>query len=66
VGFDLYVWKEPRDVDAGRAEMLVDSWQDRGGDPAASPFEPSIDVGWFYRELMTDCDGRAALLETRG
>ncbi len=25
-----------------------------GGDPARSPFEPSTDVGWFYRELMTD------------
>jgi hypothetical protein len=57
VSFDLYVWKEPRDIDAGRAGMLVDSWTDRGGDPAASPFEPSIDVGWFYRELMKDSPG---------
>jgi hypothetical protein len=57
VAFDLYVWKEPRDLDAGRAEGLVGSWQERGGDPASSPFEPSIDVGWFHRELMNDIPG---------
>lgn len=55
--FDLYAWKEPRDLDAGRAGALVQGWQDAGGDPATSPFEPSTDVGWFHRELMNDVPG---------
>ena len=57
VTFDLYAWKEPRDLDAGRAGALVHGWQDTGGDPATSPFEPSTDVGWFHRELMHDVPG---------
>jgi len=52
--FHLYAWKSPRDLDADGAAALVDSWTDAGGDPAASPFEPSTDVGWFYRELTKD------------
>ena len=52
--FDLFVWKSPRDIDAAAAELLLKSWQDAGGDPQKSPFEPSTDVGWFYRELMKD------------
>jgi len=52
--FDLYAWKSPRDLDADGAEALLDAWNESGGDPSASPFEPSTDVGWFYRELMTD------------
>jgi hypothetical protein len=57
VSFDLYVWKSPRDLDAVEAEALLESWQGTGGDPANSPFEPSTDVGWFYRELMKDLPG---------
>ena len=52
--FDLYAWKSPRDLDAGGAAALVQRWHDEGADPAASPFEPSEDVGWFHRELMRD------------
>lgn len=52
--FDLYAWKTPRDLDDERAQALVDGWQEAGGDPAASPFDPSTDVGWFFRELMQD------------
>ena len=52
--FDLYAWKSPRDLDADGADALLRGWQAAGGDPGASPFEPSTDVGWFYRELMND------------
>ena len=52
--FDLYVWKEPHGIDADRAAALVDGWQRAGGDPRTSPFEPSTDVGWFYREPIGD------------
>lgn len=55
--FDLYVWKSPRDLDADRAEDLIGRWNDAGGDPARSPFEPSADVGWFNRELAKDEPG---------
>ena len=55
--FDLYVWKSPRDIDADRAEALIKSWHDAGGDQSESAFEPSTDVGWFYRELLTDLPG---------
>jgi hypothetical protein len=51
VTFDLYVWKAPRDLDAERAEALLQSWHEAGGDPSQSPFEPSTDIGWFHREL---------------
>jgi hypothetical protein len=54
VTFDLYAWKTPRDLDDERAQALVDGWQEAGGDPAASPFDPSTDVGWFLRELVQD------------
>ncbi len=54
MAFDLYAWKSPRDLDADRAGALVERWQAAGGDPGTSPFEPSTDVGWFYRELMKD------------
>jgi hypothetical protein len=54
VTFDLYAWKTPRDLDDEHARTLVDGWQEAGGDPAASPFDPSTDVGWFFRELMQD------------
>ena len=52
--FDLYAWKSPRDLDADGAAALVQRWHDDGADPAASPFEPSEDVGWFHRELTRD------------
>jgi hypothetical protein len=54
VSFDLYVWQSPRDLDEVQALALVDAWQAAGGDPAASPFEPSTDIGWFHRELMQE------------
>ncbi len=54
MSFDLYVWQSPRDVDEQQASALVDAWQQGGGDPAASPFEPSTDIGWFHRELTQD------------
>ena len=52
--FDLYVWSQPRDLDADQARELVDGWLAAGGDPAQSPFEASTDIGWFYRELKGD------------
>lgn len=52
--FDLYVWKSPSDLDADRAETLLEAWRASGADPGASPFEPSTDVGWFFRELIKD------------
>ena len=57
---DLYVWKSPRDVDELRAEALLAGWQDAGGEPSQSPFEPSTDVGWFYRELVNEVPGLVA------
>jgi len=54
VTFDLYIWKSPRDVDAHRAEVLLKNWHEAGGDHGNSPFEPSTDVGWFYRELLKE------------
>lgn len=52
--FDLYAWKTPHDLDDEQARRLVEDWQETGGDPATGPFEPSTDVGWFFRELMQD------------
>ena len=52
--FDIYVWSAPRDLDAAAAAELVQGWEAAGGDPALSPFEPTTDVGWFYRELTKD------------
>jgi hypothetical protein len=54
VSFDLYVWQSPRDLDESQAVAMIDPWLAAGGDPAASPFEPSTDIGWFHRELMQD------------
>lgn len=55
--FDIYVWAAPRDLDADAAAELVRGWEAAGGNPAQSPFEPSTDVGWFYRELTKDLPG---------
>ena len=52
--FDLYVWQSPRDLDDDGASALFERWQAAGGALDASPFEPSKDVGWFYRELLRD------------
>jgi hypothetical protein len=52
--FDLYIWASPRELDDEQAASMVGAWESAGGDPAASPFEPSTDVGWFHRELMKD------------
>ena len=54
---DFYAWKAPRDLDPQRAETLLKSWQDTGGDPATSPFDASTDVGSFCRELLKDVPG---------
>jgi hypothetical protein len=54
VRFDLYVWRDPRDLDADSATELIDGWLAAGGDPAMSPFEPSSDVGWFLYELKAE------------
>ena len=54
MNFDLYAWKAPRDLDADGIDTLLQEWHAAGGDPAASPFEPSGDVGWFYLELTRD------------
>jgi hypothetical protein len=61
MSFDRYVWKAPRILDPDEAEALLRRWSEAGGDPSTSPFEPSSDVGWFYRELTKDMPG----LETR-
>src|SRR5262245_35324178 len=52
--FDLYVWDAPREIDADGAGALVATWLASGGDPATSPFEATTNVGWFFRELVTD------------
>lgn len=52
--FDLYVWRDPRDLDADAAGELIDGWLVAGGDPTKSPFEPSSDVGWFLYELKAE------------
>ena len=52
--FDLYVWEAPRGLAAAAAAAMVDAWEAAGGDPAASPFEPSSNTGWFARELARD------------
>ncbi|HEY3163830.1 MAG TPA: hypothetical protein VGJ71_05685 [Candidatus Limnocylindrales bacterium] len=57
--FDLYIWASPRDLDPERAASLIGGWEQAGGDPAVSPFEPSTDVGWFARELRRDEPGLA-------
>ena len=57
MSFDLYVWKSPRELNADSAEVLIKNWHEAGGDDAEGAFEPSTDVGWFYRELLTDLPG---------
>ena len=52
--FDLYVWAAPRNLDDAAVAESIEAWEAAGGDPSASPFEPSTDVGWFARELRKD------------
>jgi hypothetical protein len=54
VSFDLYVWSNPRELAVDQAKRLIDGWLEAGGDPVASPFEATSDIGWFYRELKED------------
>jgi hypothetical protein len=54
VTVQIYVWAEPRDIDASRATELVRDWLATGGDPSQSPFAPTTDVAWFHRELTKD------------
>ena len=54
---EVFLWQAPRDLDAEQAAQLVATWQAAGGDPAASPFEPSTDIGWFARELTEGARG---------
>ena len=63
--FDLIVWAEPKDLDSVTARHLIDAWVAAGGDPAASPFEPSTDIGWFYRELKSDLPDVDAVSDAR-
>ncbi len=65
MSFDLYVWKTPRDIDADGAAALVERWQAAGGDPAASPFESTTDIGWFHRELMPGSPGARHVVRCR-
>lgn len=60
MAFDLYAWESPRDLDADRIEALLERWQEAGGDPSTSPFEPSTNVAWFYRELLKVVPGIVA------
>ena len=55
--FDIYAWKSPRDLDASGAEALLKRWHEARGDRGDSRFEPSTDVGWFYREVLSDLPG---------
>ena len=66
MAFDLYVWNSPRELDDDEAAALLESWQEAGGDLSASPFEPSADVGWFYRELLKDVPGLVAKSDAVG
>jgi hypothetical protein len=52
VNFDLYVWHEPRDMDAATAGRLAEAWEADRAEAAA--FSPSVDLGWFLRELAKD------------
>src|SRR4026208_2584728 len=52
--FALYAWAAPGVVDVPKARALTVQWIEAGADPAASPFEPSMDVAWFYREVTKD------------
>jgi hypothetical protein len=60
LSFDIYAWKSPRDLDAELAEALLTNWNEMGADPSESPFEPSTDVGWFFRELVKEVPGMDA------
>jgi hypothetical protein len=52
--FDVYVWMAPRNLDAHAAAGLVAGWEASGREPGESPFEPSVDIAWFRRELAKE------------
>lgn len=52
--YDVYLWRGPRDIDEQQAQALLDAWHAAGADPATSPFELTVDLGWFYRELHVE------------
>lgn len=58
---EIHVWSDEHDLDEDEAQAKIDAWVAAGGDPAASPFEPSSDVGWFYRELTKELPGLDAV-----
>lgn len=60
---DLYIWAKPHDLDADLTATLLGDWQAAGGDPAASPFKQSTDLGWFYRELTENVPHLDALTD---
>ena len=49
VTFDLYIWKSHATSTPTTPRRFSKLWQGVGGDFSTSPFEPSTDVGWFYR-----------------
>jgi hypothetical protein len=53
----LYVLSDSQDLDADQLGSVIDGWLASGGDPAASPFEPSTDVAWFFHELTKEIPG---------
>jgi len=63
VTFDLYAWASPRGLDGDAAAAAVAAWDSATPDgvppphDAGLPFDPSTDVGWFYRELVLDLPG---------
>jgi len=54
MGFDLYVWSDPRDLEPDEAAVRAGAWEDAGADPVDAPFEPSTNVAWCFRELLRD------------
>lgn len=50
----LIVWAEPKNIEGDAARERADEWFGGGGYPARSPFEPSADVAWLYRELANE------------
>lgn len=63
--FDLYVWDAPRDLSAASIAANLAEWHDAGADPAASPFDPTTNVGWFARELIGDAPGLLVSTDAR-
>jgi hypothetical protein len=58
---EIHVWSGEEGLDAEEVQAKIDTWVAAGGDPGHSPFEPSSDVGWFYRELTKELPGLDAV-----